>query len=303
MSVRGPLLAVVIAVSLVFASCDGRSPVEPSPTPGQPVPTPPVIISGPPQVFVGAGDIANCDGNADATSRLLDSIGGLVFALGDIAYPHGTRDQFRDCYNPTWGRHRGRTRPVPGNHEYDTENGAPYYEYFGALAGPAGLGYYSFDLGAWHIIALNSNIDMDRNSAQWAWLRQDLAVHPMPCTLAYWHHPLFSSGEYGDAPFTRDAWELLHLAGADVILNGHAHLYERFARQDPDGQFNGETGIRQFVVGTGGAPLKGRERFKANSEVVLTTFGVLKLTLRGGGYDWEFVSVSGPSDSGSDLCH
>jgi hypothetical protein len=192
---------------------------------------------------------------------------------------------------------------VPGNHEYDSAGAAPYYDYFGASAGPAGLGFYSFDLGAWHIVALNSNIPVDAGSAEASWLRQDLIAHPAQCTLAYWHHPLFSSGGYGDEPAMRDFWRILYAAGADVVLNGHEHFYERFGAQDPGGSPDPARGLREFIVGTGGAPVRDRVTVHANSEMVLSEHGVLKLTLRGGGYDWEFVPVSGVGDAGSGTCH
>ena len=153
-----------------------------------------------PEIFVGAGDIALCtpDGNHEATAQLLDTIGGTVFALGDNAYYRGTAEEYRDCYDRTWGRHKNRTRPVPGNHEYETAGASPYFDYFGIHAGPHGLGYYSFDLGAWHVIALNSNIPVSAGSTQGAWLRTDLAANRSGCTLAYWHHPRFSSGQHGN---------------------------------------------------------------------------------------------------------
>lgn len=255
-------------------------------------------------MFVGAGDIGTCSELDDSgTSRLLDRVDGLVFALGDNAYPNGTVEQYRECYDPAWGRHRGRTRPVPGNHEYDAAGARPYFDYFGASAGPDGLGFYSFNLGAWHIVALNSNIGVSGTSSQAAWLRSDLAAHTARCTLAYWHHPLFSSGGYGDSTHVRDLWQILHAAGADVVLNGHEHFYERFAPQDPFGSPDYARGMRQFIVGTGGAPLRDRVTVHANSELLLAQHGVLKLTLRGGGYDWEFLSLSGGGDTGSGRCH
>jgi hypothetical protein len=300
----------LVALCLVIADCSGQPITGPTapPSAGElaaiavtPGATP---VSALPEVFVGAGDIATCaDSGADATSRLLDGISGLVFALGDNAYPNGTAQQYRDCYAPAWGRHRSRTRPVPGNHEYDTAAATPYFDYFSTAAGPSGLGFYSFDLGSWHIVALNSNIPVDGGSSQVSWLRQDLAAHPAQCTLAYWHHPLFSSGSYGSAPSMRNLWLVLYAAGADMVLNGHEHFYERFAPQDPGGAPDNARGLREFIVGTGGAPLRERVSVQVNSERVLSTHGVLKLTLRGGGYDWDFVSVAGPSDSGTEQCH
>jgi hypothetical protein len=244
-----------------------------------------------------------CDANAEATARLLDGIGGTVFTLGDHAYFQGTAQEFRDCYDPTWGRHRARTRPVPGNHDYESPVAAPYFAYFGASAGPTGLGYYSFDLGAWHVVAMNSNIAIQAGSAQWSWLRQDLAANRSKCLLAYWHHPLFTSGPDGSTTAVRDIWRLLYEAGAELVLNGHEHLYERFAPQDPDGRSDAGQGIRQIIVGTGGAVLYSPLAPVANSDVRLSAFGVLKLTLVTDGYQWEFVPVSGRADAGAASCH
>jgi len=298
-------VAVVIA-GVLAAGCGSGTLTGPSASDGALPPVPPAIptpiIPVGPQVFAGAGDIAMCDGNADRTARLLDTIGGTIFTLGDHAYFEGTRQEFRDCYDPTWGRHRTRTRPVPGNHDYQTSGALPYFEYFGANAGPSGLGYYSFDVGAWHAIALNSNIDMASGSSQAQWLRRDLAANASPCTVAYWHHPLYSSGPSGGSPRGRDIWRILYAAGADVILGGHDHLYERFAPQDPDGAPDRVRGMRQFIVGTGGAYLYPPGAPRPNSDARLSAFGVLKLTLRAGSYDWEFVALSGTGDAGSDIC-
>lgn len=314
--------ASFIVVVLVSAGCRGESMTGPIGLPAGPTPvflpaasdegfTPasdPAVPSDEQSgsaVFVGAGDIALCtpDGRHEETARLLDRISGTVFALGDNVYPSGSAEQYRDCYDRTWGRHRGRTRPVAGNHEYDIAGASPYFEYFGPSAGPYGLGYYSFDLGTWHIVALNSSIPVSDGSAQGAWLRADLSASRAKCTLAYWHHPRFSSGPHGDQGQMRKFWQILHDAGADIVLSAHDHTYERFAPQDPDGLPDAARGIRQFVVGTGGARPYDFTTVRANSEVRLSTLGVLKLTLSGGRYEWEFVSVSGPSDFGAALCH
>ena len=215
----------------------------------------------------------------------------------------GPPNRYRDCYDRTWGRHRIRTRPVPGNHEYESPQAAPYFDYFGFNAGPHGLGYYSFNLGAWHLVALNSNVAVSAGSAQAAWLRADLAANRARCTLAYWHHPRFSSGRHGNEARMRDFWQILYEAGADIVLSAHDHTYERFAPQDPEGFPDNEHGIRQFVAGTGGARPSAFVNIGPNSEARLATLGVLKLTLSGSGYDWEFISVSGPGDSGSGSCH
>ena len=260
--------------------------------------------------MVGAGDIANCDiasgAGAQATARLLDRIPGTVFTLGDHAYPSGNAKQFKDCYDSSWGRHKARTRPSPGNHDYLTGNGKPYYDYFGDSAGPERRGYYSYKLGAWHIVSLNSFIAIDRDSNQIEWLRKDLSENHTACTLAYWHTPAFSSGPHGSEPQTTarvlELWRVLYEFGADVVLNGHDHDYERFAPQDPKGKPDPKKGIRQFVVGTGGYGLGGLGPLKGHSEIRQNTaFGVLELTLHPAGYDWRFIpEVAGAfADSGS----
>ncbi|MEO7840027.1 MAG: metallophosphoesterase, partial [Anaerolineales bacterium] len=257
-------------------------------------------------VFVGAGDIANCSKTEDeATAKLLDNISGTVFTLGDNAYPDGTASQFTDCYGPTWGRHKSRTKPVPGNHDYHVSGASAYYNYFGAAAGDPSKGYYSYNLGAWHIIALNSEISHSAGSAQEKWLRADLAANPNVCTLAYWHKARFSSGQHGNITSTQTLWQALYDYGADVVLSGHDHTYERFAQQSPSGQADSARGIREFVVGTGGAGLYPFPAIQPNSQVRNnTTYGVLKLTLHSSSYDWQFVPVAGQNftDSGSSNC-
>lgn len=310
---RIPAFVVAVLVCLVTVQCSGggsssgggSTPSIPGPTSPTPTPTNP---SGP-ETFVGAGDIAICSGNAEATARQLDSIGGTVFTLGDNAYPNGSQQDFRDCYDPTWGRHKARTRPAPGNHDYGTPGAAPYYQYFGANAGGAGLGYYSFDLGAWHIISLNSNVP-DAGASQLSWLRADLAQSTAKCTLAYWHHPIFSSGpnasnagEAGIRSYAQQMFRILYDAGADLVLVGHEHLYERFAPQNPDGGLDTARGIRQIIVGTGGVPLYEFQSVKPNSEVRLRSHGVMRLTLSSDRYQWDFLPVSGAGDSGTQACH
>jgi acid phosphatase type 7 len=261
-------------------------------------------------VLVGAGDIASCDHDLDeATAKLLDGIRGTVFTLGDNAYDDGTESEFKNCYNSTWGRHKERTRPAAGNHEYRTDEAAPYYRYFGSAAGEQGKGYYSYDLGTWHIVVLNSNCKYvggcDAGSDQERWLRSDLAAHPARCTLAYWHHPRFSSGKYHDDHPMEAMWEALYEAGSDLVLAGHDHNYQRFAPQNPSGEADPERGIRQIVVGTGGAKHYEIGDPVANSEAYSdSATGVLKLTLHTTSYDWEFVPIPGESftDSGSAPC-
>jgi hypothetical protein len=275
------------------------------------------VSAGPPppgsEVLVGAGDIAVCGSSSDdATAALLDGIQGTVFTLGDNAYPNGSATDYANCYNPSWGRHKARTRPSPGNHEYNTANASGYFSYFGSAAGTQGQGYYSYDLGDWHIIVLNSNsscstISCAAGSAQEQWLRQDLAANTKSCTLAYWHHPRFNSGaEHGNNTAVGPFWDALYQYNAEIVLNGHEHIYERFAPQTPNAAADNVRGIREFVVGTGGASHYGFGTIKANSEVRNnTTNGVLKLTLRAGGYDWQFVPAGGATftDSGSGACH
>jgi hypothetical protein len=301
----------ICMVSLLVATCacGGEPPMRPTgpdPTPS-PLPPSPLPAPGLIETFVGAGDIGWCGvPGAELTAALLDRIGGTVFTLGDNAYLTASARDYADCYDPWWGRHKGRTRPVPGNHEYETPGASGYFGYFGASAGPPGLGYYGYRLGSWHIIALNSEISAFPGSPQLEWLRGELAANPSRCTLAYFHTPVFGSGSNGGNTHMQATWSLLHGAGADVIVNGHNHSYERFSPQDADGRADAARGIRQFTVGTGGAPLTAMPLVAANSEIRNnSTWGVLKLTLFGEGYDWEFVPVAGGAftDRGTASCH
>ncbi len=267
--------------------------------------TPPMVAT-----IVGAGDIASCAYTTDSqTAALLDNEWGTVVALGDNAYLKGTAAQYQDCYGPTWGRHLKRTRPVPGNHEYETPNASGYFGYFGARAGARGLGWYAYDRGAWRIYALNSNCAEIGGcwvgSRQQRWLAADLAAHPHGCVLAYWHHPYFSSGFHGNDIELRGLWKTLQAAGAEVVLNGHDHDYERFAPQTWQGQADPTHGIREFVVGTGGTGLRPFQAVKPNSEVRSSTaHGVLRLRLHDGLYRWRFISTDGAfSDTGTTSCH
>jgi hypothetical protein len=271
------------------------------------------------QVFtlVGAGDIAGCRAieGARATAKLIEQIPGTVFAAGDLAYEHGTVAEFRDCYGPTWGRFKDRTRPTLGNHEYGVPNASAYFEYWGTQAGPVGKGYYSYDLGVWHIIALNTNCDAPgvggcgAGSPQERWLRQDLSGQASACIVAYGHHALFSSGilaRHAIHPELKQLWRDLYAARADLMLVGHEHSYERFAAQDPDGNADPVHGIREIVVGTGGRSHDPLGFALPNSEVRDTdTFGVLKVTLSPHGYTWEFIPEEGKTfrDSGVGVCH
>jgi Calcineurin-like phosphoesterase len=266
---------------------------------------------------LAVGDIARCDNeNDDATSRLVaDEPDATVLVLGDLAYDQGRKEEFDSCYDPPWGQFKDRTRPTPGNHEYEyfQQDATAYFDYFGESAGQWGLGYYSFDIGRWHVVALNSNCDAERLGGCWPgspqerWLREDLAANTRPCTLAFWHHPRFSAGAtHGSDPATDPFWRLLYDAGADLVLNGHDHNYQRFAPQTPDGGPDADRGIREFVVGTGGASLREvGEALPTTEEQSAESFGVLRLTLYDGGYDWEFVPVEGEefTDRGSGRCH
>src|SRR5438874_1949080 len=303
-----PLLA--LASVLVVSTCRDdsglRSPTEASP---RSAPSFDAVSSGP-ETLVGAGNIAKCNVTGDdSTARLLDTIPGTVFADGDAAYDKGTLTQYNTCYNPSWGRHKTRTLPAAGELDYKTANAAGYFGYFGAAAGNPKQGYYSYDLGAWHIVVLNTGssslVPFTATSAQVQWLKADLAAHPARCTLAYWHNPLFDSK---DAPNTavRPLWDALYAAGADVVVNAHYAFYERFAPQTGTGVADPVQGIREFVVGTGGAAVTAFGTIRANSQVRSSgTFGVLRLTLSDGSYHWQFVPVAGKtfSDSGSTSCH
>jgi acid phosphatase type 7 len=263
-------------------------------------------------VLIGAGDIADCSNlaGAEATAKLLEANPGTVMALGDLAYPNGTAEDFK-CYDKTWGPVKERTRPAVGNHEFHSLGATYYFQYFGAAAGDPKRGYYSYDLGSWHIVVLNSECKdvggCQAGSAEEKWLRSDLATHAAACTLAYFHNPRFSSGLiHGNDPEVGAFWQALYDFNAELILNGHDHDYERFAPQDPNGKADPKRGIREFVVGTGGKSHRLFGIHKSNSEVRNNnTFGVLKLTLKATGYDWKFIPEAGKTftDSGSGSCH
>lgn len=263
-------------------------------------------------VLLAAGDIASCLSTGDeATAQLVSAISGTVATLGDNAYERGSGAEFANCFGPSWGAFKDRIYPAPGNHEYLTPGAQGYFDYYGAAAGVIGKGYYSYDLGAWHVVVLNSQCweigGCGATAPQSQWLKADLSAHPALCTLAYWHVPRFSSGAHGDSNLVQSFWDLLYAAGADVVLDGHDHDYERFAPQNPQGQADAARGILEFVVGTGGRshyPFPGGPQ--PNTLVRNdATFGVLKLTLHAGSYDWEFVPVAGKTftDSGSGTCH
>ncbi len=312
---RAPGSSAVPSASLVAAASATESPAGPTPIPTT-ASLPPATATVAPSVegdpvLVGAGDIASCSLDGDeATAGLLDGIGGTVFTAGDNAYDSGTAREFADCYAPSWGRHKDRTRPAAGNHDHVTQGAAGYRAYFGDAATNAdGKTWYSYELGTWHIIVLDSNCGAvggcDSASDQGRWLAADLAASSASCTLAIWHHPRFSSGEHGDDEAVGPFWTALYEGGADVIVNGHDHDYERFAPQNPDGVEDPERGIRQFVVGTGGAEIRRFVRVAPNSKLrVAWTHGVIKLTLHSRSYDWVWLPTSGNvSDLGNARCH
>ena len=289
--VRGGILASTILITLFIAVLSfiglGRSSGNPP--------------AGETAILVGAGDISTCINDGDArTAELLGGISGTVFTTGDNVYDRGTSEEFANCYDPTWGQYRDRTRPAPGNHDYLAPQAEGYYGYFGVPP------YYAYNAGEWRIYALNSEIDVSGNSEQAQWLTSDLAANPKKCVMAYWHRPRWSSGrEHGSSPEMQALWDILYHAGAELLITGHEHNYERFATMDENGQAV-DPGLRQFVVGTGGASHYDFGSILPASQARNSdTSGVLKLTLRPDGYDWEFISVAGGTftDSGSASCY
>ena len=309
-------LGVAVAVAAIVAA--PRSPGRPSggtarivvPAPDR---TRPGLSSS--VVVAAAGDIA-CPPGRPATPvscqqrATADLVAALhpsaVLTLGDNQYRSGGLASHRAAYGPTWGRFLAGTYPTPGNHEYRTPGAAGYFDYFGARARTRGEGWYSYQLGAWHVVALNSNCWAVDCRAEVAWLRADLAAHPARCTLAYWHHPRFSSGWEGGTRSVAPFWSARYAAGADLVLNGHDHDYERFAPQDPQGRADPAKGLRELVVSTGGAPALPLRATRPNSQVRQgDVFGVLRLTLEPRGYRWTFVRAAGAAftDHGSASCH
>ena len=268
-------------------------------------------LSGDP-VITAAGDIADpaASSAVRATADLIQSIDpSVALTLGDNQYPSGLLSDYLSGYDPTWGSFLSRTSPAPGNHEYNSSStAAGYFEYFGSRAPDA---YYSYEVGAWHLISLNSNCShvggCGPGSPQHKWLKGDLAAHPTTCTLAYWHHPRWSSGtKHGGTAATSELWTLLYEAGAELVLSGHEHNYERFAPQDPIGRLDEANGVVQIVAGTGGKSHYPFGAPKPNSVARSSTaFGVLKLTLHSRGYDFAFRPIPGDTftDSGSEKCH
>lgn len=256
--------------------------------------------------LVGAGTIARCEQKYDeATGSVVNGIPGTVFTLGDNVLT-GADSDFVNCYNPSWGQLLARTRPVAGDKEYLVSGAGPYFTYFGAAAGDRAKGYYSYDLGGWHVIVLNTSLSTSATSPQVLWLKSDLQAHPQACTMALFHYPLFSSGASAPRTAVKPLWDALYQYGADLVLNGHYAIYERFAPQTPAGAADPTRGITEFTVGTGGQNSNSIVTVADNSQIRANgTYGVLKLTLPPNGFTWAYVNAAGKSvtDAGSTVCH
>jgi len=307
---RTSRLPLILFVLGLFTACTAShaNPLTPAPAVESATPAPTVDVQA---ILWAVGDAATCRSkNDDAVAAFLAQQPGTIALLGDVVYERGTAAEFADCFDPLYGRSKERLRPTVGNHEYGSRNARPYFDYFGASAGLPGQGWYSYDLGAWHIVVLNSNCKpvggCDETSPQYQWLRADLAAHPTRCTLAYWHHPRWSSGEHGSFESMQPIWELLSRMGADVVLSGHDHDYERFQPLDANGRPDPEHGMVQFVVGTGGRSLRPLgDRLPTSAVATDATYGVLRLELSSDRYSWQFISIAGTpyEDSGSASCH
>jgi 3',5'-cyclic AMP phosphodiesterase CpdA len=238
------------------------------------------------------------------TARLVERLPGDILLPGDLAYMGGSAEDYRRCFDPDWGRMRGRFRPTPGNHEYEDPGGNGYFSYFGGAAGPGRTGYYAFRAATWHVLMLNTNVPITRGSPQFDWAQHELRQNRTRCAMAVWHHPFATSGPNGMNGQVRDMWQLLNENGVEVVISGHDHFYERFAPQTQDYEYDAN-GIRQFVVGTGGAPLYHPVTRGPNTEVVVEAHGALQMSLNPSGFDWEFIEASGGRaiDRGSEVCH
>ena len=272
-----------------------------------------------PPILAGAGDICSSNGNCESTARLLDALfppgapdtAGKVFTAGDNAYENGSDSDYATNYDPRWGRHKARTKPSVGNHEYLTPGATGYFNYYGAAAGDPSQGWYAYDLGVWRVYVLNSDCwnvgGCSANNPQVTWLRADLAANPRLCQVAYWHRPRFTStGAHDDEPLMQPAWQALYDYGVDVVLSAHNHFYERLAPKNASGVRDDATGIRSFIVGTGGRSHHAITSLEPDSEAHNdTTYGILKLTLNATSYTWAFIPVAGATfiDSGSTPCH
>jgi calcineurin-like phosphoesterase family protein len=319
---RVPLRYAALVTLLALAGCAAPANREPTAS-ATPEPTPSATVRptgsatpAPEVTLIGAGDIAACETQDDEATaalveELLASAGGeaRVFTAGDLVYPDGALENYQRCYGPSWGRFLDRTLAVPGNHDYYRGSLDGYFSYFGAAAGEDPLGRYEVEIGSWQVLVLNSTCDAvggcGAGSEQERWLRERLASAPTECTLALWHNPRYSSGHHGSYPGTDALWDALVEDGAELLITGHDHSYERFAPMDAEDALDPETGVRQFVVGTGGATLRSFNATLPNSEARAVVHGVLVLTLGDGAYTWEFVPTTPGAfaDSGSGRCH
>lgn len=323
-------MALLLGSAMALSQCGGGSPTSPqrpaSPiadvpptTNPNPVVTPPIEIPTEPPVipapgssstFVNVlGDTGWCGSLALAPlSRLFERFDGDILLAGDLAYPNGTAEEFRNCFEPSFGKFKSRMRPSPGNHDYQASVSADsYFNYFGERSGSNRKGFYAFKAAEWTVLMLNSNIPIGKsgsNTEQYQFVRTTMQQSPTRCTMAVLHHPFDSSGINGPTPSLRDIWELLYNLGADVVIAGHDHLYERFAPVNPDQRRDDAKGIRQFTVGTGGAPLYQRVRNSANSEFLVSNYGMLRLKLNPASYEWAFMDMNGNIlDPGLTICH
>lgn len=311
-SVPAPAATQPPPTSAPTQSAPTSVPTVAAPTVGAPTTAPTVAAptSAPaidPIVLATGDSRSGCTTAASQIATLLDTFSSNVPVLhnGDMVNT-GAYSEFTNCFDTTYGRHKAQLKPVPGNHEYMTSGASGYYQYFGSLAGPAGKGYYSFNVGSWHIVNLNSEIDISASGAQVTWLKNDLAANPTACTLAMWHRPRWSSGEHGNQTDTGAMYQALYNANAEIVLSGHDHDYERFAPQNPSGGLDTARGIRQWILGTGGVAFRSFTTIRTNSQVRNNnTYGALKLTLHPNSYDWQYLPVGGGtlSDSGTTACH
>jgi acid phosphatase type 7 len=326
-------MALLLGSAIAITQCGGGNPTSPAPvvavdpvTPAAEVPPPvavapttpetePAVPTAPPVIpapgtsstYVNVlGDTGWCGSPAlGPLARLFERYDGDILLAGDLAYPSGTIEEFRNCFDPAFGKFKSRMRASPGNHDYVASVAADsYFNYFGDRSGPNRLGYYSFRAAEWTVFMLNSNVPIGKASAQYAFVRSTMQRSPTRCTMAVLHHPFDSSGVNGPTPMLRDMWELMYNLGGDVVIAGHDHLYERHAPVNTDQRRDDAKGIRQFTVGTGGAPLYNRVRAGLNSEILISNYGMLRLKLDPALYEWQFMDMNGNVlDSGLNVCH